>query len=138
MLAICFYLAMTIIITLFYGSLAIIVAMIGWKLVSLRSLKLSLIEGIEKELHGKFYEMVHEWWRVFHERYWTRAKIAAMNLFYLAAHEVLRYALKIGQKLKARLHVWHDMVKGKGVIKNKGSVSFFLRDIAEHKKTIKM
>lgn len=136
MLAICFYLAMTIIITLFYGSLVIIVAMIGWKLVSLRSIKLSLIEGIEKELHGKFYEIVHSWWNTFRIKYWAHARAVVVAVFYLVAHEVLRFALKIGQKIKSRLHVWHDMVKGKGVIKNKGSVSFFLQDVAKYKKSI--
>lgn len=127
---------MFIIITLFFLSLAIIVVMVGWKLISLRALKLSLVEGVEKDLHGKFYEMVHTWWDIVRARYWVRVRAFSLALFYLAAHEVLRFTLKIGQKLKVRLHVWHDMVKGKGVIKNKGSASFFLRDIAEHKKTI--
>lgn len=127
---------MFIIITLFYLSLATIVIMVGWKLVSLRTLKLSLIEGIEKELHGKFYEMVHEWWDIFRTKYWVRLRAFGLALFYLCAHEVLRFSLIVGQKLKVRLHKWHDMVKGKGVIKNRGSASFFLRDIAEHKKTI--
>lgn len=127
---------MFIIITLFFLSLATIVVMVGLKLVSIRTLKLSLVEGVEKELHGKFYEMVHAWWDIFCTKYWVRIRAIALALFYLAAHEVLRFTLKIGQKAKVRLHVWHDMVKGKGVVKNKGSVSFFLRDIAEHKKTI--
>lgn len=128
---------MFIIITLFYLSLATIIAMVGWKLVSLRSLKLSLVEGIEKELHGKFYEIAHLWWDIFRTKYWARARVLALSLFYIAAHEVLRFVLLVGQKLKVRLSKWHDMVKGKGVIKNKGSASFFLRDIAEHKKNIK-
>lgn len=127
---------MTIIITLFYGSLAVIIAMIGWKIVSLRSLKLSLIEGIEKELHGKFYEIAHAWWDLFLTKYWARARVFLIALFYTIAHEAIRLALRVGQKVKVRLHKWHDMVKGKGVIKSKGSVSFFLQDIAEHKKTI--
>lgn len=129
-------LTMFIIITLFFLSLATIVVMMGWKLISLRALKLSLVEGVEKELHWKFYEMVNVWWEIFRTKYWVRIRAFALSLFYLAAHEVLRFALKIGQKVKVRLHVWHDMVKGKGVIKNKGSVSFFLRDIAEHKKQL--
>ena len=128
---------MFIIITLFYLSLTTIIVMVGWKLISLRTLKLSLIEGVEKELHGKFYEMVHGWWDIFRAKYWVRFRALALALFYFAAHEVLLLALKVGQKIKVRLHVWHDMVKGKGIVKSKGSVSFFLRDIAEHKKAMK-
>lgn len=127
---------MAIIFTLFYGSLAIIITMIGWKIVSLRSLKLSLIEGIEKELHGKFYDIAHAWWDTFRLEYWARVRVFAVALFYTIAHEAIRLALLVGQKFKVRLHKWHDMVKGKGVIKNKGSVSFFLQDIAEHKKSM--
>jgi hypothetical protein len=128
---------MFIIITLFYLSLVTIAGMVGWKIVSLRSLKLSLVEGIESELHGKFYDIAHMWWDVFRDTYWARARAFALTVFYVVAHEVLRVALIVGQKLRRRLSTWLDMVKGKGVIKNKGSASFFLRNIAEHKKIIK-
>ena len=127
---------MIIIITLFFLSLAVIVVMVGWKLILLRALKLSLVDGVEKELHGKFYEIAHLWWDVLRSKYWVRARAFVLAIFYLVAHEVLRLSLIAGQKLRVRLSKWHDMVKGKGVIRHKGSVSFFLRDIAEHKKNV--
>lgn len=128
---------MTIIITLFYLSLITIVAMVGWKLVSLRAVKLSPVEGVETELHGKFYEALHSWWHVFRVQVLARARAVALSMFYAAAHEILRYAIIIGRKFGARFHHWYDMVKGKGEIHKKGSASFFLRDIAEHKESLK-
>ena len=127
---------MFIIITLFYLSLVTIVGMVGWKFISLRSLKLSLVEGIEHELHGKFYDIAHMWWDVFLSKYWARARASALAIFYIVAHEVLRATLLIGQRIRRRLSVWLDMVKGKGGIKNKGSASFFLRDVAEYKREL--
>ncbi len=129
---------MTLIITLFYLSLAVIMGMVAQKLVSLRALKLSLIEGVEKELHGKLYEAIHRVWHLFRVEVLARIRVLALMLFYTIAHEVLHLTLIAGQKLKVRHSKWFDMVKGKGVIRNKGSVSFFLQDVAEYKKSIKM
>ncbi len=128
---------MIIIITLFYASLLIIVFMVSWKLVLLRNLKLSLIEGAEKGLHGKFYEMVHEIWHIFHVKVLARARVFATSVFFTVAHEILHFAGVMGAKLKERHSKWFDMVKGKGIIKKKGSASFFLRDVAEYKESIK-
>lgn len=127
---------MIAIITLFYLSLLIIVGMVVWKLASLRELKMSLIEGIEKELHGKLYETIHTWWQTVSGKYFVQARAFLVALFYTVAHEVLHLMLVVGQKLKVRHGKWYDMVKGKGVIRNKGAVSFFLRDVAEYKKSL--
>ncbi len=127
---------MFVIITLFYLSLAIIVLMVLWKLVSIRELKLSLIEGIEKEFHGKFYKVVHEMWHVFLVPHYIRARLVMLALFFAIAHEVLRITSVWGEKLKVRHSKLFDMVKGKGVIKKRGSASFFLRDVAEYKKSL--
>ncbi|KKS27507.1 MAG: hypothetical protein UU88_C0005G0012 [Parcubacteria group bacterium GW2011_GWC1_42_11] len=129
---------MTVIIALFYLSLATIVGMVLWKLVSLRNLKLSLVEGVEKELHGKFYEKIHSMWHVFRVKVLVRVRMLMLSIFYIAAHEVLHFTELIGKKLKERHGKWFDMVKGKGVIKKKGSVSFFLKDVAEYKKSIQV
>ena len=128
---------MTIIITLFYLSLATIVGMVVWKLIYLREFKLSLIEGIEKDLHGKLYESIHALWHVLRVKYLTRAYALLMALFYTIAHEVLRRTLILGQKVKTRHLKLFNMVKGKGVIRKKGSVSFFLQDVAEYKESLK-
>lgn len=127
---------MIAIITLFYLSLLTITGMVLWKLVSLRALKLSLIEGIEKELHGKLYDTVHEWWHIVSVKYLARVHVFMVALFYTIAHEVLHFTLILGQKLKARHSKWFDLVKGKGAIHKKGAVSFFLRDVAEYKKSL--
>lgn len=129
---------MLVIITLFYLSLATIVGMVLWKLVSLRNIKLSLVEGVEKELHGKFYEKIHSMWHVFRVKVLVRVHTLTLSIFYIAAHEVLHFTELIGKKLKERHGKWFDMVKGKGVIKKKGSVSFFLQDVAEYKKSIQV
>ena len=129
---------MTVIIALFYLSLATIIGMVLWKLVSIRNLKLSLVEGVEKELHGKFYEKIHSMWHVFRVKVLVRVRMLMLSIFYIAAHEVLHFTELIGKKLKERHGKWFDMVKGKGVIKKKGSVSFFLKDVAEYKKSIQV
>jgi len=129
---------MTVIIALFYLSLATIIGMVLWKLVSIRNLKLSLVEGVEKELHGKFYEKIHSMWHVFRVKVLVRVRMLILSIFYIAAHEVLHFTELIGKKLKERHGKWFDMVKGKGVIKKKGSVSFFLKDVAEYKKSIQV
>lgn len=128
---------MTIIITLFYLSLITIIGMVSWKLVSLRSMKLSLVEGVEKELHSKLYETIHRAWNMFKVKVLAKIKVVALALFFTLAHEVLRAVGILGAKLKQRHGKWFDMVEGKGVLRKKGSVSFFLRDVAEYKKTLK-
>lgn len=128
---------MTVIIILFYLSLATIIGMVMWKLVSLRGLKLSLVEGVEKELHGKLYETINSLWHVFRVRVLAKIRAVTLALFYTLAHEALHFSEIIGKKLKERHGKWFDMVKGKGVIRKKGSVSFFLQDVAEYKKSIK-
>lgn len=128
---------MTVIITLFYLSLVTIIGMVAWKLVSLRNLKLSLVEGVEKELHGKLYETIHYLWHLLREKVLVKVKNFALALFFTIAHEVLRFVGIMGARLKQRHSKWFDMVEGKGVLRKKGSVSFFLQDVAEYKKTLK-
>jgi len=128
---------MTIIITLFYVSLVTIIGMVAWKLVSLRNLKLSLVEGVEKELHGKLYETIHRGWHLFRDKVLSKVKTVALAIFFTIAHEVLHYVGVWGAKLKQRHSKWFDMVKGKGVLRKRGSVSFFLQDVAEYKKSLK-
>lgn len=125
---------MIIVITLFYSSLAIITVMIARKIIVIRPLKFSLIEGVEKELHGKFYEKIHEIWDLVNIKYLKPIKSYAVTLFYTAIHRVLHFLLIVGKKFKVYHDRWYDMVKGKGVLKKKGSVSFFLKEISEHKK----
>ena len=129
---------MTIIITLFYLSLVTIIVMVSWKLVSLRKLKLSLVEGVENELHGKLYEFISQAWHAFRVTYFARLRAFALSLFFTVAHEVLHFAGIVGAKLKERHGKWFDMVKGKGVIRKKGNASFFLQNVAEYKKTIQV
>lgn len=127
---------MIIITTLFYSSLVIVTLMIARKLIVIRPLKFSLIEGVEKELHGKFYEKMHEAWDLVYKKYLIRVKSYLVALFYTAVHKILHFLLIIGRKFKVYHDRWYNMVKGKGVIKKKGSVSFFLREISEHKKQV--
>lgn len=108
--------------------------MVVWKFVSIRELKLSLIEEIEKELHEKFYGAVHNFWQGLRVKYFVRARIFFLAVFYATARKILHWALIVGQKLKVRHNKWYDIVKGKGSTHKKGSVSFFLRDVAEYKK----
>lgn len=112
--------------------------MVGWKLVALRKLKLSLIAGaVEKELHNNLYETIMRSWYVFRTKYLARARLFALGLFYTVAKRVLRFTSGLIHKLQVRHGKWYDMVKGKGVIKKGGSVSFFLQDVAEYKKSLK-
>ncbi len=112
--------------------------MVGWKLVSLRKLKLSLVEGaVEKELHSSLYQTLERACHAFRTVYLARAKAYAMDIFYIIAKKVLGWILRVTQKIQAKHGKWYDMVKGKGVVKKKGSVSFFLQDVAEYKKSLK-
>ena len=127
---------MIIIITLFYLSLATIILMVGWKLVVIRGLKVSLVEGVEKELHGKFYKTVHELWYAFFLRKVAYLRALVVVIFFTVAHRLLRTVGVLVEKVKVRNSKIFDMVKGKGVISKEGSVSFFLRDVAKYKKSI--
>lgn len=129
---------MIIIITLFYLSLITIVGMVGWKLVSLRKHKLSLIAGaVEEELHSSLYGTLEQGWHLFVKKYLVQARTFATALFYTVANVVLRFVLNTTRKIQARHGKWYDMVKGKGTLKKRGAVSFFLQDVAEYKKSLK-
>ena len=127
---------MIIIVTLFYLSLATVTVMVGWKLLKLRALKLSLIEGIESELHHSLYKKMHEFWNIFREKYLVRARLFLVTLFFTISHWVLNKTMTMMQKLQDRHKKWFDMVKGKGVVEKKGMSSFFLRNVAEYKKSL--
>ncbi len=124
---------MIVISTLFYCSLFIIIVMVGWKIVSLREHKLSLLEGVEKEIHSNLHKTMNDWWHLFRTKYLVKARAFALVLFYTIAHYILHFAGVLGNRLKERHRKWFDMVKGKGVIHKKGSVSLHLRDISGHK-----
>lgn len=128
---------MTIIIILFYASLSTIIVMVGWKLVVLRALKLSLIDGVEKDLHGTFYQLIHELLFVFRARIFARVQALTLAVFFTVAHKILHLAGVLGVKLKERHGKWFDMVKGKGIVRKKNSASFFLRNVAEYKESVR-
>lgn len=127
---------MIIIIILFYFSLLTIVVMVGWKLISLREMKVGLFEGIEQEIHGKFYEFTHRLWVLFRVKVLTEIRRVVLLIFFTIAHGGLYLSGVAGAKIKKRHQKWFDMVEGKGVIKKKGAVSFFLRDVGEYKKSL--
>ncbi len=102
--------------------------------MSLREHKLSLIEGIEKELHSNLYKIMNEGWYIFCTKYLMRARAFTLALFYTVAHDILYSVGVLGNKFKERHRKWSDMVKGKGLIHKKGSASLHLRDISEYKK----
>lgn len=91
---------------------------------------------MEKELHGKLYETIHKVWYEFRVKVMMRLWKLLLVLFYTIAHATLHFTEIIGQKIKERHSKWFDMVKGKGVIRKKGAVSFFLKDVAEYKRLI--
>lgn len=127
---------MSVLIILFYGSLFTVIAMIVGKLVSLRKLKLSLLEGVEREFYGKVYSKTMEVRRVLRVRYFLPLRTFARALFFFVAHQVLHAGLILGNKIKVRHNKWYNMVKGKGAIRQKGSVSFFLQNVSDHKKSM--
>ncbi len=127
---------MFFIITLFYTALSVIVGMVIWKLIFLRELKLSLIEGIEKELHHKFYEVIHAWWHIVLAKFILPAGNFIIGIFYISVRWIINRALISSHKLRIRLAKWSDMVKGKGVVHGNSSASVFLNTIAEYKKQI--
>ena len=124
---------MIVIITLFYISLVVIVGMIAWKLVEIREVKMSLIEGIEKDLHGKLYEVTHAVWHKIRDDYGVRAKHFFLMVYVALERTAFRVAVKLVKKLQVRQGKLYDMVQGKGVIKNKGSVSFFLKEVSSYR-----
>lgn len=127
---------MSIIITFFYLSLAMIVGMLSFKLMSLRKLNLSVIEAVERELYRNLYARVSETTKVLRQRYYVPLRALSRALFFYGAHRVLHAALIVGNKIKARHSKWYNMVKGRGVIRQKGSVSFFLQNVTDYKKTM--
>ncbi len=82
------------------------------------------------------YETIHGGWHAFRVQVLARVRTHILAVFYTIAHVLLHVTELVGKKLKERHGKWFDMVKGKGVVKKKGSVSFFLQDVAEYKKSI--
>lgn len=128
---------MFIVTTLFYLSLITIVGMVGLKLITLRKHKVSLPAGtVEEEFHSNVYQSFEGGWHIFRTKYLVRVRAFALDLFYMGAKEVLRFTSGLIHRLQARHGKLYDMVKGRGVLKKKGSVSFFLQDVAEYKKSL--
>ena len=125
---------MIVIITLFYVSLVVISAMVAWKLVEIREVKMSIIEGIEKDLHGKFYEVTHEFWHKVRTIHFVRMRHIGLQIYVWLERLFFRLVVKLAKKLQVRQGKLYDMVQGKGVIKNKGSASFFLQEVSTYKK----
>lgn len=112
--------------------------MVGWKLISLRKLKLSVVAGtVEKELHSNLYEIIERAWHIFRTKYVSRAREFVLAIFFTIARKILHFTAVQIHRFQARHAKWYDMVKGKGTLKKKGSVSFFLQDVAEYKKSIR-
>lgn len=125
--------SMIVIITLFYISLVVIVGMIAWKLVEIREVKMSLIEGIEKDLHGKLYEVTHEVWHKVRTVHFVQVRHIALMVYVWLERLFFRLVVKLAKKLQVRQGKLYDMVQGKGVINSKGSVSFFLKEVSSYK-----
>lgn len=126
---------MIVIIILFYFSLTVVVAMVLKKLLEIRELKLSVIEGIEKDFHGKLYELVHDFWYDFRIKVVARTREFLLHTLRVAEHAVLGFLIRTADRLKRRHRKLYNMVKGEGELHNKGSVSFFLREISDYKKS---
>lgn len=126
---------MTVIIILFYLSLAVVVALVIKKLLEIRALKLSVIEGIEKEFHGKFYELVHDFWYGFRIKVVARTREVLLHVLRVVEHAVLGLVIRTADKLKRRHRKLYNMVKGEGEIRPTGSASSFLKDISGYRKT---
>src|SRR5574343_14078 len=124
---------MIVIITLFYISLVVIIGMIAWKLVEIREVKMSLIEGIEKDFHGKLYEVTHEIWHKVRTVYFVRMRHIALMIYVWLERLFFRLVVKLAKKLQVRQGKLYDMVQGKGVVNSKGSVSFFLKEVSSYK-----
>ena len=125
---------MTVIIILFYLSLAVVVALVIKKLLEIRALKLSVIEGIEKEFHGKLYELVHDFWYGFRIKVVARTREISLHVLRVAEHAILGLVIRMADKLKRRHRKLYNMVKGEGEINPTGSVSSFLQGVSGYKK----
>ncbi len=124
---------MTIIITLFYLSLLVVVAMIVKKFLEIRTLKLSLVEGIEQEISRKAHHFIQIFWYDWCLVLISRTHAGVVRGWYVLEHAVLGLIIRLSERLKRRHHKLYDMVKGKGVLKNKGSVSTFLKEVSTYK-----
>ena len=105
------------------------------KLLEIRELKLSVIEGIEKEFHGKLYELVHEFWYDFRIKVIARTREITLHALRVIEHAILGFVIRIADKLKRRHRKLYNMVKGEGEIRSTGSVSSFLQGVSGYKKS---
>ena len=126
---------MIVIIILFYCSLAVVVAMVLKKLLEIRELKLSVIDGIEKEFHGKLYELVHDFWYAFRIKVIARSREELVHGIRVVEHAFLGLFIRTSDKLKRRHRKLYNMVKGEGEIRNAGEASTFLKDISGYRKS---
>jgi hypothetical protein len=112
-------------------SLLIMVAMVVTKMLE--------ISG--KKSHIKFSKP--EWdWHILRKYHLVRHNVmhhkreSLANFFHRMAKILELLFIKLANKLEKRFSKLGDMIKGKQTARNRGSVSFFLKNIEDHKNNL--
>lgn len=95
--------------------------------------------------HGKtFIKFTKpEWdWHIHHKFHLTKHRLTHISRESLADffHKFAKiselFLVKAGTVIEKKFSKMSDMIRGRRVVKTKGSVSFFLKNIEEHKKNL--
>ncbi|MEI6553538.1 MAG: hypothetical protein WCO09_03135 [bacterium] len=112
-------------------SLLILVAMMVTKMLELSG----------KKSHIKFSKP--EWdWHILRKYHLVKHNVVHIkreslaNFFHRMAKVLELLFIRLANKLEKRFSKLGDMIRGKQVARNKGSVSFFLKNIEDHKNNL--
>ena len=110
-------------------------------LVMLVMIATKMLELSGKKCHIKFSKP--EWdWHILRKYHIVRHNVVHIkreslaNFFHRMAKVLELLFIKLAKKLEKRFSKLGDMIKGKQVARNRGSVSFFLNNIEDHKNNL--
>ena len=100
-----------------------------------------MLEISGKKCHIKFSKP--EWdWHILRKYHIVRHNVLHIkretlaNFFHKTAKVSELFLIKVAKKLEKKFSKLGDMIRGKQVARNRGSVSFFLKKIEDHKNNL--
>ncbi len=113
--------------TFFIGSLVAIFAMIGTKILESHVGRFSFVSSFFRRTDDIIYSFID--WCVF--KYNRYKKISKIFIFEFLPAYIYELLVKLKDYVAKKYYLAGDQIRGKRILKNKGSVSNFLKNISE-------
>lgn len=113
--------------TFFIGSLVAIFAMIGTKILESHVGRFSFVSSFFRRTDDVIYNFID--WCVF--KYNRYKKISKIFIFEFLPAYIYELLVKLKDYVAKKYYLAGDQIRGKRILKNKGSVSNFLKNISE-------